>query len=295
MLGPTPSHREPHRGLGLALDFLPRLAVGALPRQYERSIAFLAANSPPNWAAPPPRFEGMLTAAKWPSSPQEHWPPAALPPRRGLARKQWVRQDWAAQACPPWAVRPSASHWAKPGGHQARSTAKREPRLGWTRFARSSWCRAARVRGHGYAVPAARQGCSLAPNWPMRPDSPPRRGRGVARAEAGPRSGCPRAGRQGRGRRHPRLQPEPPPRLLEKRRAGLWQAVAGSCSPLRNQDFSNRSTMASISRAASELGERIRMGVWLRMASRTLRSRRITPASGGEIFRKPSQALSRVL
>ena len=53
--------------------------------------------------------------------------------------------------------------------------------------------------------------------------------------------------------------------------------------------------MASTSLAASQLGKRVRMEVWLRMASRTLGSRRMTPRSGGENLRKPSQALSSVL
>lgn len=59
--------------------------------------------------------------------------------------------------------------------------------------------------------------------------------------------------------------------------------------------LSSRSAMASTSAAASELGERIRMGVWLRMDSRTRISRRTIPASGGLILRNPSQALRNVL
>src|SRR5581483_5343310 len=55
------------------------------------------------------------------------------------------------------------------------------------------------------------------------------------------------------------------------------------------------SAIASTSAAASECGKRVSSGVWVRMLSITLRSRRTMPASGGEKRRKLLQALSSVL
>ncbi|MBC7134022.1 MAG: hypothetical protein H5U25_00060 [Oceanibaculum nanhaiense] len=49
---------------------------------------------------------------------------------------------------------------------------------------------------------------------------------------------------------------------------------------------SRLSSRFSTSRAASLFGERSKIEVWLRMASATLRSRRMIPASGGDAFRK---------
>ena len=56
----------------------------------------------------------------------------------------------------------------------------------------------------------------------------------------------------------------------------------------------SRAAIARMSSAASVLGKRASSGVCVRITSTTLRSRRTTPASGGEKRRKFSQALSSV-
>lgn len=96
---------------------------------------------------------------------------------------------------------------------------------------------------------------------------------------------------------------EVPPRVLAPLRLALlgrWSRV-GAAAPVRpaggwstSQFAISLSATAATSIAASEFGERINMGVWLRMVSRTRVSRRMMPASGGDILRNPWHALNRV-
>ena len=89
------------------------------------------------------------------------------------------------------------------------------------------------------------------------------------------------------------------------RRVGRWRCRLGRrrCGlrrgdRRRRRDAAHvsrrRSTTASMSWAASEVGNMVSSGDCLRMLSATFLSRLTTPASGGEILRKPWQALSRV-
>lgn len=88
-----------------------------------------------------------------------------------------------------------------------------------------------------------------------------------------------------------------PPRLAPLERwlqvgAVALERPAGGWST--SQFAISLSAIVATSKAASELGDRINMGVWLRMVSRTLASRRMIPASGGEILRNPWHALNKV-
>jgi len=60
-------------------------------------------------------------------------------------------------------------------------------------------------------------------------------------------------------------------------------------------DYASFPAILVMSTAASVLGNRTSVGDCARIESRTFGSRRITPASGGENFRNPSQAFKIVL
>ena len=89
-------------------------------------------------------------------------------------------------------------------------------------------------------------------------------------------------GRRGSGRR------------TGNRRRRLGRGRGGPVAHASSRDRISSSAIRSTSVAASEPGERVMSGIWLRIASATLRSRRTIPASGGVIRRNPSQALRRV-
>ena len=77
--------------------------------------------------------------------------------------------------------------------------------------------------------------------------------------------------------------------------AGVGGGVEGGGTMALIIHFSNLSTIAPTSVAASVFGNLTRMDVWARIVSLTFMSLRITPAKGGENFKNPSHAFNMVL